>query len=178
MFKWLFGGKKDDSGGGEDAGGTKELLVVSRKVPATPEKAFSVFVDEFNTWWPKSYTFAQDNLAEIVLEPKMNGRAIERDKNGAETVWGTVLSFFRPSHVVLAWQISPNRTVVDSEANASRVDVRFVETEPGTTEVVVVHRDFPRHGDGWEKYRQQMGTKEGWPMLMNHYVKAVSGDSA
>jgi hypothetical protein len=76
---------------------------------------------------------------------------------------------------VLAWQISPNRTVVDHEAAASRVDVRFVEAEPGITEVVVVHRDFPRHGDGWEKYRQEMGARgNGWPMLMDLYARAVA----
>ena len=174
MFKWLFGGKKDE-GGGEAAGGTAELLVVSRKVPVPADKAFAVFVDEFNSWWPRDYTLAGDNLAEILIEPKMKGRALERDKSGGETVWGSVLSFFRPGHMVLAWQISPDRTVIDNEAGASRVDVRFVESEPGTTEVVVVHRDFPRHGDGWEKYRKDMGAKEGWPMLMDRYAKAVAG---
>ena len=56
----------------------------------------------------------------------MNGRAIERDKDGGETVWGTVLSFFRPNHLVIAWQISPDRTVIENESGASRVDVRFV----------------------------------------------------
>jgi len=177
MFKWLFG-NKDSGGGGEEAGGTKELLVVSRKVPAPPDRAFAVFVDEFASWWPAKYTFAGENLGDITIEPKLNGRAIERDKSGSETQWGTVLSFGRPTHLVLAWQISPTRTVVDHESAASRVDVRFVEAEPGVTEVVVVHRDFPRHGDGWEKYRQEMGARDGWPMLMDRYAKAVAGEAA
>ncbi len=176
MFKWLFG--KKDEGGGEAAEGTKELLVISRKVPVPPDRAFAVFIDEFGRWWPRQFTLAGDNLADVVIEPKINGRAYERDKSGGETTWGTVLSILRPSHVVLAWQISPNRTVVDNEAIASRVDVRFVESEPGTTEVVVVHRDFPRHGDGWENYRQQMGAKDGWPMLMDRYTRAVTGEAA
>ena len=88
-----------------------------------------------------------------------------------------MLSVFRPSHLVIAWQISPDRQVIDNEASASRVDVRFVEQEGGKTEVVLVHRDFPRHGPGWEKYRQKMSVKEGgWPMLMDRYVKAVAGE--
>ena len=177
MFKWLFGNKDESGGGGDQASGVKELLVVSRTVAAPPERAFAVFVDEFGKWWPAKYTLAGDNLAEILIEPKMNGHAIERDKSGGETVWGTVLSFFRPDHLVIAWQISPDRTVIDNEASASRVDVRFVEQEPGKTEVVLVHRDFPRHGTGWEKYRQQMGVKEGgWPLLMDRYAKAVAGE--
>ncbi len=179
MFKWLFGNKDEESsgGGGDQARGTKELLVVSRTVAVPPERAFAVFVDEFGSWWPAKYTLAGDNLAEILIEPKMNGRAIERDKTGGETVWGTVLSFFRPSHLVIAWQIAPDRTLVDNEATASRVDVRFVGQDDGGTEVVLVHRDFPRHGAGWEKYRQQMSAKEGgWPLLMDRYAKAVAGE--
>jgi hypothetical protein len=177
MFKWLFGGKDKEESGGGDTSGVKELVVVSRKVAATPDRAFAVFVDEFGTWWPAKYTLSGANLAEIRIEPKMNGRAIERDKAGGEIVWGTVLSFFRPGHLVIAWQIGPDRTVVDNESAASRVDVRFVEQEPGTTEVVLVHRDFPRHGPGWESYRQKMSVKEGgWPLLMDRYAKAVAGE--
>ena len=176
MFKWLFGNK--EAGGGAEAGGTKELLVVTRTVPAPADRAFAVFVDEFGTWWPPKLTFAGDDLSEILIEPKMNGRAIERDKAGGETVWGTVLSVFRPEHLVLAWQIAPDRSVVANEAGASRVDVRFVEHQPGSTEVVLVHRDFPRHGDGWEKYRQQMGAKDGWPMLIDRYARQAAGKTA
>lgn len=177
MFKWLFGSKdKEESDGGETRG-VKELIVVTRTVNVPPDRAFAVFVDEFGKWWPAKYTFSGDDLAEILIEPKMNGRAIERDRSGGETVWGTVLSFFRPSHLVLAWQVTADRKVIDSEASASRLDVRFVEQQPGTTEVVLVHRDFPRHGPGWEKYRQQMSVKEGgWPLLMDRYAKAVAGE--
>jgi uncharacterized protein YndB with AHSA1/START domain len=177
MFKWLFGNKDETGNSGGDAGRVKELVVVSRTVAAPAERAFSVFVDEFGSWWPAKYTLAGDNLAEILIEPRMNGRAVERDKAGAETVWGTVLSVFRPSHLVLAWQISPDRTIIDNEAGASRVDVRFVEQEGGKTEVVLVHRDFPRHGPGWEKYLHKMSVKEGgWPLLMDRYAKAVAGE--
>jgi uncharacterized protein YndB with AHSA1/START domain len=175
MFKWLFG-NKEESGGGDQASGVKELLVVSRTVDVPPDRAFAVFVDEFGTWWPAKYTFSGADLAGILIEPKMNGRAVERDKAGGEIVWGTVLSFFRPSHLVLAWQVTADRKPIDNEANASRLDVRFVEQEPGKTEVVLVHRDFPRHGPGWEKYRQEMSAKEGgWPLMMDRYVKAVAG---
>lgn len=177
MFKWLFGNKEDSGSSGGETNRVKELVVVSRTVAAPADRAFAVFVDEFGKWWPAKYTFAGDNLAAIRIEPKMNGRAIERSKDGGETQWGTVLSIFRPSHLVLAWQISPERTVVDNEASASRVDVRFVEQEGGKTEVVLVHRDFPRHGSGWEKYLQKMGAKEGgWPLLMDRYAKAVAGE--
>jgi hypothetical protein len=173
MFKWLFGGKDKDSSGGAEAGGNAEMVIVSTRVKATPDQAFATFVEGFNDWWPRAMTYGGDKVATVSIEPKMNGRAIEKNKDGSEVQWGTVLSFFRPNHIVVAWQITPNRQLADSEAMASRVDVRFVETEPGTTEVVVVHRDFPRHGDGWEKYRKDMAAKSGWPSLIDAYTKAA-----
>ncbi len=132
--------------GGTTAGGTAETVVVSRKFKATPEKAFAAFVDAFDTWWP-------------------------RDKKA----WGTVLSIHRPEHIVVAWQIGPKGALESSEATSSRLDIRFVALDPETTEVIVVHRDFPRHGDGWQAYRASMAAKAGWPQIMEAYAKALSG---
>jgi hypothetical protein len=59
------------------------------------------------------------------------------------------------------------------EAMASRLDVHFVARDAGGTEMILVHRDFPRHGDGWEKYRKDMAAPKGWPRLVELYVQAV-----
>ena len=171
MFKWLFGKTREQAA----IGGGRDLLIVSRTVQAPVEGAFAAFVDRFNVWWPRDATWGGDRLAEIGIEAKTGGRCFERTVDGAESVWGTVLSVARPSHIVLAWQIRPDRTPEANEAAASRVDVRFVETKPGTTEVVLVHRDFSRHGEGWEAYRTAMAAAKGWPRLMDLYAKAVAG---
>ncbi len=82
--------------------------------------------------------------------------------------------FDRPHHIVIAWQISPDRRPEDSDATASRVDVRFSLSDTGKTNVLVVHRDFFRHQGDWEKYRNDMASKKGWPMIMAAYAKAVA----
>ena len=169
MFKWLFGSKD----AGPTISGTKETIVVQQRVNVSPDRAFAVFVDEFGNWWPRDLTWGKDNLAGIMIEPKYNGRCIERSKDGATAIWGTVLSINRPDHIVIAWQISANRSPEASEASASRVDVRFVAVEGGTTDVVIVHRDFARHGDGWESFKAEMAAKSGWPRLIDLYAKAV-----
>ncbi|MEX0852164.1 MAG: SRPBCC family protein [Bauldia sp.] len=171
MFKWLTGGKRQEA----EAAGGRDLLIVSRTVEAAIDRAFAVFVDNFNDWWPRDATWGGDKLAAIGIEAKPNGRCFERTVEGTESVWGTVLTLSRPDHIVIAWQIKADRTPEEGEATASRVDVRFVETNPGTTEVVLVHRDFPRHGDGWEKYRATMAAAKGWPRLIDLYAKAVAG---
>jgi hypothetical protein len=174
VLKWLFGSKEADAA--PEVSGNKELLVVSQKVAGTPERAFAVFVDEFDRWWPRDYTWGKDKLAEIGIEPKIGGKCFERTTDGALAVWGTVLSIQRPSHIVIAWQVKADRTAEPDERTASRIDVRFVAVEgEGVSDVVVVHRDFPRHGDGWEAYRTRMASKEGWPRLIQLYAKAVAG---
>ncbi len=174
MFKWLFG-NKGDSGASSEVSGTKDLISISRRVDVAPARAFEIFVDEFARWWPRDYTWARDKLKEIKIDARMNGRCVEIDNDGNQAVWGQVLAVDRPNHIVIAWQIRPDRTIEPSEAQASRLDIRFSEPEPGKTDVLVVHRDFFRHGEGWEKYRADMATKQGWPMIMEAFAGAVSG---
>jgi len=174
MFDWLFGKSKGGAADHVEVGGTAELLVISRKVALARGDAFTAFVDRIGTWWPKDMTWAGERLAGISIEPRLNGRATERDASGATREWGTVLSFERPSHIVIAWQKTPAGDAEPSEATASRVDVRFNAVDPQTTEIVVVHRDFPRHGDGWQGYRAKMGSKTGWPRLIELYAASAA----
>jgi uncharacterized protein YndB with AHSA1/START domain len=171
MLGWLFGRKNKDAAGG--ATETRELFSLGRTVNAAPDRAFAVFADRFGDWWPRDYTWAKENLDTIAIEARMRGRCFERGKDGTVAVWGTVLACDRPNHLVFAWQIRPDRSPEPEEGAASRVDIRFVAVDGGKTDVVLVHRDFPRHGEGWEKYKTEMAAKSGWPRLMDLYKAAV-----
>jgi uncharacterized protein YndB with AHSA1/START domain len=172
IFKALFGRK--DSASSPQVGGTKDLLTLTQSVNVPVARAFEVFVDEFDRWWPRDATWGKDKLDRISIEPKMGGGCTERLKDGTESVWGKVLAFDRPNHIVIAWQISPERKPEESEATASRVDVRFTPGAAGGTTVLLVHRDFFRHQGDWEKYRNEMASKKGWPYLMGCFAKAVA----
>ena len=171
MFKWLFGKKEEAA----DVGGTAEIIVINRQIRMPIERAFAVFVDELHTWWPSDLTWAKERLDRIGIEPKIGGHGYERDMDGNTSIWGTVLSMKRPEHIVLAWQIRPDRTAEPSEAAASRVDARFVAVDRSTTDLILVHRDFPRHGEGWQAYRSAMASKQGWPRLIQAYAKTAGG---
>jgi len=173
MFKSWFGGKKEP----KPASGPAELLIVEQSVDVPIERAFAVFVDELGSWWPREYTLSRENLEEIGIDAKYDGQCFERGKDGAMAIWGTVLTVARPEHIVFAWQLSAERSPIDNIALASRVDIRFVATTPETTNVLVVHRDFPRHGPGWQKYRANMASKSGWPKLIDHFAKAVASET-
>ena len=171
MFKWLFGGGKGDEGNAA-ASETRELISLSRTLETTPDKAFSVFVERLNTWWPREFTWGKDRLAQIGIEPRYGGRAFERTTDGLVSVWGKVLALDRPNHIVIAWQIRPDRTAEPEEALASRLDIRFITNDAGKTQLLLVHRDFPRHGEGWEKYKAEMA--KGWPKLIDAYATELA----
>lgn len=173
MFKSLFGGGRKKEA---EAAGPPELVVIQETVNAPIEQAFEVFVDKIGTWWPPEYTWAKGNLDEFGIEPKYEGQCYERSKDGKVEVWGTVLTVSRPEHIVFAWQITADRSPEPNIALASRVDVRFSAATPETTDIVLVHRDFPRHGQGWQKYHSNMASKSGWPKLLDHYVQAVASE--
>jgi uncharacterized protein YndB with AHSA1/START domain len=162
MFKWLFGKGEDAV---PAAGGNAEVVVVSRRVPVSREAAFATFVDRFDAWWPRERRLAGGAIA-------IDGRYLGSVREGGETI-GAVLSFQRPEHIVIAWQIGPGGKHEASESGASRIDVRFVVVDDNTTEVVVVHRDFPRHGEGWQGYRAEMGGKSGWPLIADAFAKVA-----
>jgi len=170
MLGWLFGKKREGATAGDSE--TRELFTVSRTINAPVDRAFAVFADRIGEWWPRDYTWAKENLDAIVIEARMRGRCFERSKDGTVAIWGTVLACSRPEHLVFAWQIRPDRSPEPEEGMASRVDIRFVGRY-GKTDVVLVHRDFPRHGDGWEKYKAQMQGKDAWPRLMDLYKAAA-----
>jgi uncharacterized protein YndB with AHSA1/START domain len=138
----------------------------------TPARAFAVFVDEIDRWWPRDYTWARETLERIAIEARADGACFELDRNGNRAVWGTVLTLHRPEHIVIAWQIRADRSAEPNPSAASRVDVRFAAAGDDLTEVVVVHRDFPRHGEGWRDYRRRMAAPEGWPRLITLYAEA------
>lgn len=175
MFEFLFG-KKEKKEKLAEATGPAELLVVEQTVNAPIERAFEVFVDKLGSWWPAEYTWAKDNLEEIGIEAKVDGHCFERGKDGNLAVWGTVLTLARPEQIVFTWQINADRSAEPNVALASRVDIRFVATTPETTKIVLVHRDFPRHGAGWQKYRGNMASKSGWPRLIDRYARAVASE--
>lgn len=174
MLGWLFGRKKD-GGGAPGVEESRELFSLNRTVEAPMERAFEVFVDRIGEWWPRDLTWGGGDLDAFLIEPRYGGRALERRKDGSTEIWGKVLAFDRPRHIVIAWQIRPDRTPEPEEGGSSRVDVRFAARGEGKTDVLLVHRDFPRHGEGWEKYKTQMAGKDGWPRLLDLYAAAVRG---
>lgn len=149
---------------------------VTVTVDAPIERAFRVFTERFDAWWPRSYRLQEGELEGVVLEPREGGRWYERTTDGKECDWGRVLVWDPPRHVALAWMIGVGFVPNADPALASRVDVTFVENDVGRTTVTLVHSGFDRHGAGWESVRESVANeKGGWPWILDGYARVAGG---
>ena len=78
----------------------KEIVVQA------PERAFRVFTENFDRWWPRSHHIGKADMKAAIMEPRTNGRWYERGVDGSECEWGYVIAWEPPHRVVLAWQLN------------------------------------------------------------------------
>ena len=137
------------------------------------EQAFDIFVNKLSSWWPAEYTWAQDKLEAIAIEPYEGGRCFEVSEDGFRCDWGTVVKIDPPKQVIFKWQISPQRVPVPDPEKASDVELRF-SANGAVTRLEFEHRDFDRHGEGYEDYQTVMDSEQGWDYILGCYSSALA----
>lgn len=146
-----------------------KAIVQNITVKTSTKTAFHKFVNEFNEWWPKAYTWSQDKLEAIRIEPKENGLCTEIGPYGFRCDWGRVLDITENQSIHFKWQISAKREPVPDPEQASDIVVEFEEANDSTTLVKLVHQNFQNHGEGADEYRQMMDSEYGWAYIMEQY---------
>jgi uncharacterized protein YndB with AHSA1/START domain len=141
-------------------------------VPLPPEEAFRLFGPGLQRWWPREYTWGQEALDAIAIEPREGGFCYERGPHGFRCDWGRVLAWEPPRRLLFSWQIGPGREPVPDPAKASEVEVRFVAEEAEATRVELEHRGFDSHGEGGDAYRAALDSEQGWPYILDRYAAA------
>jgi uncharacterized protein YndB with AHSA1/START domain len=143
-------------------------------VAAGQERAFSVFTDGIDTWWPREHTIGEAALKEMVLEPKAGGRAYGIGVDGSESDWGRVLEFDRPNRIVVSWDITLEWKHELDHAKTSEFEVRFIPEGADRTRVELEHRHLERHGDGWEAMRDAVGSPNGWQGGLDQFARSAA----
>ena len=141
-------------------------------VPISAERAFTLFTEGFNTWWI-GHHIGKAELAEAVIEPRVDGRWYERDVDGTECDWGKVLVFDPPGRLVLTWQLDAEFKYDPDLSHASEVEVLFAEQD-GQTRVDFEHRHIERLGAGAEELARQLAADGGWPAILDLFAKAAA----
>jgi hypothetical protein len=135
-------------------------------VRASAARAFKVFTEGVDTWWPRTHHIGSSPMTRGVIEGRVGGRCYSEQQDGTECDWGQVLVWEPPQRFVMAWKVTPNWKTEQDLANCSEVEVRFTPSPDGTTLVELEHRYFERHGAGADIMRTSVNQAGGWSALM------------
>jgi len=162
---------------------TIEEAVVRKSVRvAVPiDRAFSVFVEQMETWWPATHHIGKTPFESIFVEPRVGGRWYERDVNGNFCDWGKVLAWDPPHRVTFSWHVRPGHDQPDwkcdpDPAKASEVEIRFTADGLGATLVELEHSKLERHGKGYEKLREIFDGPGAWVSILQQFAKTANGE--
>jgi uncharacterized protein YndB with AHSA1/START domain len=138
-----------------------EPLRLSFEVGCPAPHAFDVWTDKIARWWPADHTVTGEDGLEVVLEGRPGGRIFERTAAGAEIEWGQVTVWEPPTRLVYLWHLRRDR------ADATEVEITFVEQGASKTRVDIEHRGSERLGAQGQDWRDaNMG---GWSTLLVAY---------
>lgn len=155
---------------------TSQTSVRNEIVVAAPiERAFQVFVEEFDRIKPREHNMLAVDIEETVFEPRVGGHVYDRGVDGSECRWARVLAYEPPDRLAFSWDISPHWQIETDLARASEVEVRFIAESPERTRLELEHRHLDRHGEGWEGLREGVGADQGWSLYLQRYADAVGG---
>lgn len=131
-------------------------------VPASPDAAFRRFTREIGAWWPVArFSVHGEAVASVEFGEEEGGRVVERGPDGEEAVWGTVTAWDPPRRVAFTWH--PGRPA----SSAQELDLKFVATGDGGTEVTLAHGGWEALGEGAVAKRAEYDG--GWDYVLTAY---------
>jgi uncharacterized protein YndB with AHSA1/START domain len=144
-------------------------------VKASPEKAFRVFTEGMDSWWPRTHHIGKSPMKKAIVEGRPGGRCYTEQEDGTECDWGEVLVWEPPQRFVMAWKITHQWGYEPDAAKASEVEVKFTPIG-ASTRVDLEHRHFERHGEGAEIMRTSIDSPGGWGGLLAMYAAKVEAE--
>jgi uncharacterized protein YndB with AHSA1/START domain len=145
----------------------------SVRVGVPRERAFAIFVEHMEAWWPPAHHIGEQPFETIFVEPRKGGRWYERDAQGKACEWGTVLAWEPPARVTFSWHLGPDWKFNPDLAKASEVELRFLADGPDATLVELEHSKFERHGEGYEQMRAMMDSPGAWVTTLAEFARAT-----
>ena len=139
---------------------------LSFDVDCALDHAFETWTARIDTWWPLDHTVsAEDGLA-VTLETRPGGRIFERTPGGLEHEWGEVTIWEPPTRFGYLWHLRRDR------ADATEVEIRFIDRGDGGTRVEIVHTGWERLGTDGQAWRDR--NQGGWATLLPHFIGAAT----
>ena len=124
------------------------------RVQVPVKRAFSVFAEQMETWWPAAHHIRAQPFQAIFVEPRVGGRWYERDAHGNVCDWGQVLAWAPPHRVAFSWRLGPDFKFNPDLAKASEVEIRFT-------------------AEGYEQLRAIMDGPGAWEATLSAFATAA-----
>jgi uncharacterized protein YndB with AHSA1/START domain len=144
----------------------KEVMVAT-----SPERAFKVFTDGIDRWWPRQHHIGKTPLKREVLEPGVGGRWYGVSEDGSECEIGKVLAWEPPGRLLLTWQITAEWQYDPSFV--TEIEVTFAGEGPNQTRVVLEHRELHQYGVAAAQIRKMLDAPEGWGIALRQFAEAA-----
>ncbi len=151
--------------------GPVEPVRKSVRVKAGVEKAYRMFTEGMDSWWPRTHHIGSSPMTRVVVEGRAGGSLYTEQEDGTSCPWGSVLAWEPPHRFVFAWQVRPDWKFEPDLAKCSEVEVIFTPADDGTTLVELEHRGFERHGGNFAGMRAQVGSTGGWGTMLEMFGK-------
>jgi uncharacterized protein YndB with AHSA1/START domain len=142
-------------------------------VEAPVERAFHAFTHEMADWWNPDHHILAGELAEMVIEPRVGGHIYDKGTDGTECRWATVLAYDPPHRFAFSWNITTDWKLETHPERTSEVEITFTP-EGDYTRVQLEHRHIERHGEGWEKMGEAVGSPGGWPEGLKRFANYLA----
>jgi uncharacterized protein YndB with AHSA1/START domain len=137
------------------------------------DRAFDVFTNSFDSWWPREFHIGQPDMAEAIIEPREGGRWYERGVDGSECNWGRVLVWEPPHRLVVTWQINGEWQFDPDPSRASEVEVLFNADGPNKTTVELTHQYIDRLVGSQVIYASINEGIGSWSTLLSLFAKVA-----
>ena len=131
----------------------EEMVVRSSvRVPLGVDEAFRLFTERMHEWWPlPSHSVYGEDAVDVRVDPRVDGAIIERTKDGRTAEWGTMTVWDAPRRLAFTWYPGQDARF------ATNVEVTFVASEAGGTQVELVHTGWEARGERAAELVQSYG---------------------
>ncbi len=149
-------------------------IIKSIEVPCSQEKAFEVFLNKMDSWWPldrfTTSAMAGAPARSIRVEAKQGGNIVEIGSDDAETLWGTIKSYDPHGFVSMDFHVPQPGEKVESR---SLVEVQFTALGDDQTRVKLTQSNWEALGDMAEQMHG--GYSGAWVMIFEQAYKSACG---
>jgi uncharacterized protein YndB with AHSA1/START domain len=140
----------------------ENVVTKSITVAIDVERAFRVWTEQINLWWPAGHSLSGDPQTQVFIEGKVGGRFYERASNGDEYHWGAVEVWEPPYRLAFSWYLG------SSPALPTRVEVHFVSLDKNKTRLEIEHRGPELVGELWELNKGRYNA--AWDKVLPDYA--------